>query len=361
MVNKEFWRGKRVLLTGHTGFKGAWLSVWLRLLHADLTGFSLPPPTVPSLFESAGLRNHIRSFEGDVRDLALLQAALAAQKPEIVIHMAGQALVRRSYVDPVETYSTNIMGTVNMLEAVRQVGGVRAVIIITSDKCYDNREWLWGYRENDPLGGFDPYSSSKASAELVTAAFRNSFFNPSEFGRHKVAVASVRAGNVIGGGDWAEDRLVPDIMKAISANRLVEIRHPDAYRPWQHVLEPLRGYLMLAEKLYNLGPTYAEAWNFGPDNNDLRPVSWILEKIAGIWGPGVKWQSDENQQLHEAHFLNLDCSKTKLRLGWQPKIGLEQALNWTVAWYKAFQQDSAAAQHVTESQILNYTKILHEQ
>ena len=274
--------------------------------------------------------------------------------------MAGQALVRRSYADPVETYSTNIMGTVNVLEAIRRVEGVRVVIIVTSDKCYDNREWIWGYRENDPLGGFDPYSSSKGSAELVTIAFRNSFFNPSEFNRHRVAVASVRAGNVIGGGDWAEDRLVPDIMRATLEHRVIEIRNPNAYRPWQHVLEPLKGYLMLAEKLYDNGPNYAEAWNFGPNNRDLRPVAWILGKISELWGPGVQWESDKTGELHEAQFLSLDCSKAKMRLGWEPKLGLEEALNWTVSWYKAFQNDPANVKQMTESQILNYTKLINE-
>jgi CDP-glucose 4,6-dehydratase len=358
MVNGEFWRGKKVLITGHTGFKGAWLSLWLSLLNAKITGFALPPPTVPSLFELAGVKDHISSRSGDVRNLELLQKAFATDRPEIVIHMAAQSLVRRSYADPIETFSTNIMGTVNVLEAIRQVEGVRVVIIVTSDKCYDNREWIWGYRENDPLGGFDPYSSSKGSAELVTSAFRNSFFNPSEYDRHGVAIASVRAGNVIGGGDWAEDRLIPDIMRAILEHRTIEIRNPNSYRPWQHVLEPLKGYLMLAEKLYDNGPNYAEAWNFGSNNNDLRPVSWVLEKIVELWGPGVRWESSKCGVLHEAQFLSLDCSKAKLRLGWQPKLRLEEALNWTVSWYKDYQSDPALALKATESQIINYQKVV---
>ena len=360
MVNKEFWRGKKVLITGHTGFKGAWLSLWLRHLSAKVMGFSLPPPTIPSLFELTSLRDVIDSIEGDVRDLDLLKKVVGAHRPEIVIHMAGQALVLRSYVDPIETYSTNIMGTVNVLEVIRQIGGVRVVIIITSDKCYDNREWIWGYREFDPLGGLDPYSSSKGSAELVTTAFRHSFFNPLEFDRHGVGVASVRAGNVIGGGDWAEGRLVPDIMKAIRENRVIKIRNPDSYRPWQHVLEPLRGYLMLAEKLYNHGPDYAEAWNFGSNSLDLRPVVWILEKIAEVWGPGVQWELEEKKQPHEARFLNLDCSKAKMRLGWEPKLDLEQVLNWTVSWYKTFQNDPVTIKKFTESQIIDYAKLFNE-
>ena len=360
MVNEKFWGGKRVLITGHTGFKGAWLSLWLNLLNAKITGYALSPPTVPSLFELTGVKDLINSREGDVRNLDLLQEVVLSQRPEIIIHMAGQALVRRSYADPVETYSTNIMGTVNVLEASRRVEGVRVVIIVTSDKCYDNREWIWGYRENDPLGGFDPYSSSKGSAELVTTAFRNSFFNPSECDRHGVAVASVRAGNVIGGGDWAEDRLVPDIMRATLEHRVIEIRNPNAYRPWQHVLEPLKGYLMLAEKLYDNGPNYAEAWNFGSNNRDLRPVAWILGKISELWGPGVQWVSDKTGEPHEAQFLSLDCSKAKMRLGWEPKLGLEEALNWTVSWYKAFQNDPANVRQMTESQILNYTKLINE-
>jgi CDP-glucose 4,6-dehydratase len=360
MVSGKFWRGKRVLITGHTGFKGAWLSLWLSLLQANVTGLSLPSPTIPNLFELTSLMDVIGSIEGDVRDLDLLKEVVAAGRPEIVIHMAGQALVRRSYADPIETYSTNIMGTVNVLEAIRQMGGVRAVVIITSDKCYDNREWIWGYRENDPLGGLDPYSSSKGGAELVTIAYRNSFFNSSEFGRHRVALASVRAGNVIGGGDWAEDRLVPDIMRALLENRVVKLRNPNSYRPWQHVLEPLRGYLMLAEKLYNHGPNYAEAWNFGSNTSDLRPVSWILEKIGELWGPGVQWESDRSGELHEAQFLSLDCSKAKMRLGWEPKLDLEQALNWTVSWYKTYQNDPAAVKKMTELQIMDYTKLINE-
>jgi CDP-glucose 4,6-dehydratase len=360
MVNGEFWRGKRVLITGHTGFKGAWLSLWLHLKQAEVIGFSLPPPTVPSLFELTGLGDVIDSCEGDVRDLNHLKEVIASRRPELVMHMAAQALVRRSYADPLETYSTNIIGTVNVLEAIRQVGGVRAVIIVTSDKCYDNREWIWGYREIDPMGGLDPYSSSKASAELVTAAFRHSFFNPREFSQHGVAVASVRAGNVIGGGDWAADRLIPDIMNAIGAHQVVRIRHPDAYRPWQHVLEPLRGYLILAERLYNQGPDYGEAWNFGANSGDLRPVAWVVEKIAEMWEPGLRWVLEAGQQVHEARLLNLDCAKARMRLGWEPKLDLEQALKWTVSWYQTYLHDAATVKEFTESQILNYTKLLNE-
>ena len=294
------------------------------------------------------------SIIGDIRELTLLQQVIKSEQPEIIFHLAAQALVRRSYQEPLETYFTNIMGTVHLMEAIRQVGGVRAVVIITSDKCYENREWVWGYREIDPMGGDDPYASSKGCAELVTASYRKSFFNPAEYDRHGVALASVRAGNVIGGGDWAADRLVPDVMKAFMQKQAVQIRSPHAYRPWQYVLEPLRGYLLLAERLYTKGPMYAEAWNFGPAENDVRPVIWLVEQLTRLWGNGAVWEVDSRAHPHEAHLLKLDCSKSKTRLGWKPKLNLEQALAWTVSWYKTYQETPSLVKELTESQILSY-------
>jgi CDP-glucose 4,6-dehydratase len=345
-VNPTFWRDKRVLVTGHTGFKGSWLALWLQTLGAQVVGYSLPAPTEPSLFDLAEVPRGILNVNGDVRDLPHLQSTLADARAEIVIHMAAQSLVRRSYAQPVETYETNVLGTVNVLEAVRQTGGVRAVVVVTSDKCYENREWVWGYREGEPMGGHDPYSSSKGCAELVTAAYRNSFFNAQgdgdpASGDHQAvtAVASARAGNVIGGGDWAEDRLVPDIMRAVLANKAVVIRQPDAVRPWQHVLDPLAGYLLLAEKLYGAdGARYADAWNFGPAERDAKPVRWLVERITKAWGDGARWELDAaTSHPHEAHYLKLDCSKANVQLGWQPRWHIAQALDATVAWYKAYQ------------------------
>jgi len=295
----------------------------------------------------------MESVLGDVRDLAHLQAVFARCRPEIVFHLAAQPLVRDSYQFPVETYATNVMGTVHLLEAVRQTGGVRVVVNITSDKCYDNREWVWGYRETEPMGGYDPYSNSKGCAELVTSAYRNSFFNPADFQRHGVALASVRAGNVIGGGDWARDRLIPDIMKAFLAGQSVTIRNPYAIRPWQHVLEPLIGYLELAEKLWQYGPEYAEGWNFGPNDDDAQPVSWIVEYLAALWGEQTRWVLDKGNHPHEAHYLKLDFSKAKMRLDWRPRWNLEQALTRTVEWYSAYAADKDM-RAVTLGQISGY-------
>ncbi len=335
-MNPLFWRGRRVFLTGHTGFKGSWLALWLTKLGAQVTGYSLPPPSNPSLFEVAGVAEGIDSVIADIRDLERLCAAMRTAAPEVVIHMAAQSLVRYSYANPVETYATNVMGTVNLLEAVRQTGGVRAVVNITSDKCYENREWLWGYRENDPMGGHDPYSSSKGCAELVTAAYRNSFFHPDAYASHGVAIASVRAGNVIGGGDWALDRLIPDMVRAFSDNRPVTIRSPNAIRPWQHVLEPLNGYLLLAEKMWESGPEFSEGWNFGPNDDDAKPVEWIINKMTGQWGDGATWKLDDREHPHEAHYLKLDCSKAKSRLNWHPRWNIEQALEQIIAWHRAY-------------------------
>ena len=337
-MNADFWRGKRVLLTGHTGFKGSWLSLWLQSMGAQVVGYALAPPTQPSLFEVAQVGAGMTSIVGDIRDLAHLRAVFDEHQPEIVFHLAAQALVRYSYSEPVETYATNVMGTVNLLEAVRHSPSVKAVVNVTSDKCYENREWAWGYRENEAMGGYDPYSNSKGCAELVTAAYRQSFFQQSSINHQpSPAVASGRAGNVIGGGDWAEDRLIPDILRAITENRPVHIRAPHAIRPWQHVLEPLSGYLELAEKLYTDGTDYAEGWNFGPSDEDAKPVQWIVEQLTEAWGDGASWTLDGGDHPHEAHYLKLDCSKAKMRLHWTPRWHLTDTLRAIVEWQRAYQ------------------------
>lgn len=352
-MQMDFWQGKRVLLTGHTGFKGAWLSLWLQSMGAKVTGYALEAPTKPSLFEVARVEEGMSSHTGDIRDLEHLLRVMHEARPEIVIHMAAQALVRYSYANPVETYATNVMGTVHLLEAVRQTGGVRVVVNITSDKCYENQEWVWGYRENEPMGGFDPYSNSKGCAELVTSAYRNSYFPLDRYSEHGVAVASVRAGNVIGGGDWAEDRLIPDFLRAISAGRPVIIRSPHAIRPWQHVLEPLSGYLMLAEKLWHHAKDYMGGWNFGPNDEDAKPVEWIVERMTQLWGEGAAWKLDGGVQPHEAHYLKLDISKARMRLGWQPRWNLEKTLGSIVDWHRAWQRgDDMRA--ITYQQIKSY-------
>jgi CDP-glucose 4,6-dehydratase len=335
-MRPEFWKGRKVLITGHTGFKGSWLSLWLQSAGAELTGYSLSVPTDPSFFELAQVAEGMESVTGDVRDLEHLHQVIADGRPEIIIHMAAQSLVRRSYVDPVETYATNVMGTVHLLEAVRRTNSVKAAVIVTSDKCYENREWVWGYRENDPMGGYDPYSSSKGCAELLTAAFQRSYFNPADAARHGTSIASARAGNVIGGGDWAEDRLIPDFIRSMLEGRAVAIRNPQAIRPWQHVLDPLSGYLLLVEKLYEDGARYAESWNFGPRDEDARPVSWIVERMVSLWGDGASYTLDRGENPHEAHYLKLDCSKAHAALGWRPQWNIEKALEATVTWYKAY-------------------------
>lgn len=354
-MTPEFWRGKRVLVTGHTGFKGSWLCLWLQELGADVIGYALTPPTTPSLFDMAHVGTGMTSLIADVRDGEKLRAAVAGHRPEIIIHMAAQPLVRLSYDEPVATYATNVMGTVHLLEAVRQVGGVRAVVNVTTDKCYENREWVWGYRENEPMGGFDPYSNSKGCAELVTAAYRSSFFPTARYAEHGTAVASARAGNVIGGGDWAKDRLVPDIMNAFMAGRAVDIRNPHAIRPWQHVLEPLHGYLLLAEKLWAEGPAFAEAWNFGPHEADAQPVQWIVERLAKTWGPGARWTLDQGAHPHEATYLKLDCSKARARLGWHPQWSIGRALDEIVSWYQSLGQGQDMAA-ITRAQIRAYSQ-----
>jgi CDP-glucose 4,6-dehydratase len=334
-MTPSFWQGKRVFLTGHTGFKGSWLSLWLQQLGAHVTGYALAPPDGPSLFTAAAVAHGMDSIIGDIRDAPALREAMQAARPEIVIHMAAQALVRYSYAHPVETYATNVMGLVNFYEAVRATPGVRAVVNVTSDKCYENKEWPWGYRENEPMGGYDPYSNSKACAELVTSGYRSSFFNPEKYQQHGVALASARAGNVIGGGDWAEDRLIPDMLRAIAAGRPVQIRSPHAIRPWQHVLEPLSGYLTLAEHLHSHGAAYAEGFNFGPHDSDARPVEWIISRLCASWGDGAAWQLDGAPQPHEATYLKLDCAKARGRLGWQPRWQLAHTIDQIVAWHRA--------------------------
>jgi len=348
VVDAQFWQGKKVFVTGHTGFKGSWLCIWLKQLGAEVAGYALPPPTIPSLFEAANVSEGMESVIGDVRDAAALAAALRRAAPDVVIHMAAQPLVRYSYDNPVETYATNVLGSVHLFEAVRQTASVRAVVNVTTDKCYDNKEWVWGYRENDPLGGYDPYSNSKACAELVTAAYRSSFFSAARYGEHGIALGSARAGNVIGGGDWALDRLIPDIMRAIIQGEKVRIRSPHAIRPWQHVLEPLSGYLTLAENLYNNGPAFAEAWNFGPHDADARPVRWIVERLIQLWGQGAAWELDDKPQPHEASYLKLDCSKARSALAWQPRWCLETALEAIVDWHAACLQGADMRQKTIE-------------
>ena len=333
MVNPDpsFWLGKRVFLTGHTGFKGSWLSLWLQSLGAEVCGFALKPSTNPSLFNAAGVANGLRSEIGDIREYNHLFSIVKSFQPEVVFHLAAQPLVRRSYIDPIETYSTNVMGTVNLLEAVRKVGSAKVVVNVTSDKCYENREWVWGYREDEPMGGFDPYSNSKGCSELVTSSYRQSFFRDAG-----IALATARAGNVIGGGDWSQDRLVPDILGAFERREPVILRNPQAIRPWQHVLEPLSGYLTLAEHLYLEGQTFAEAWNFGPNEQDAKTVQWIVEHLTRTWGDGATWQIDTSPQPHEANYLKLDISKAKRHLNWEPRWGVDFAIKKTVDWHKAW-------------------------
>ena len=332
-MNPEFWRGKRVFLTGHTGFKGGWLSLWLQSMGAEVHGYALTPPTEPNLFTEAKVGAGMAHCEiADIRDADKLRLAMQSARPEIVFHLAAQPLVRYSYVEPLETYAVNVMGAVHLLEAIRATPGVKAVVNVTTDKCYENREWVWGYRENEAMGGFDPYSSSKACAELVTAAYRRSFLESAG-----VALASARAGNVIGGGDWAEDRLIPDFLRAMDAGSTLKIRSPSSTRPWQHVLEPLSGYLMLAKRLYAHGAEFAEGWNFGPCDDDARPVSWIVERLAEMRND-VHWQCDESQQPHEANYLKLDSSKARSRLYWLPRWRLHAALQKTLDWHQAWRR-----------------------
>ncbi len=331
MVDQAFWQNKRVFVTGHTGFKGSWLSLWLESIGATVKGYALSPATQPSLFEVARVAERIDSDIGDIRDLKQLKKSILNFNPDILIHMAAQPLVRLSYKEPVETYDVNVLGTVKVLEAARSCSNLKAIVSVTTDKCYENKEWVWGYREDEPMGGYDPYSSSKGCAELVTSAYRRSFMQA-----QGVGLASARAGNVIGGGDWSDDRLIPDILKAFEQSEPVTIRNPKSTRPWQHVLEPLSGYLVLAQRLYEQPEDFAEGWNFGPDEEDAKPVSWILDHMVDQWGKGASWDLDQGSHPHEAGFLKLDVSKAKSRLAWQPTWHLDQTLKKIVVWHQAW-------------------------
>lgn len=340
MYEKDFWRRKKVFITGHTGFKGSWLTLWLHLLGARVVGYALAPPTKPSLFELCRLDQLIHSIKGDVKDRDHLMQVMQKVEPEIVIHMAAQPLVREAYRNPVDTFMVNVMGTVNVLEAVRHCRSVKALLNVTSDKCYENKEWIWGYRENEPLGGYDPYSNSKACAELVTASYQNSFFQPNDYAKHGVAIATARAGNVIGGGDWARDRLIPDCIDSLLNNRIIRLRSPYSFRPWQHVLEPLSGYMMLIEKLYREGVSFSGGWNFGPNDNDVKTVEWIVKSICKRWGVGAFYELDCGSHPHEAQCLKLDCSKAKQKLQWSPNWSLEYSLDKIVEWVQAYKANS---------------------
>ncbi|MCK5666135.1 MAG: CDP-glucose 4,6-dehydratase [Thiotrichaceae bacterium] len=351
VMKPNFWQGKKVFVTGHTGFKGSWLSLWLQSVGANVIGYALKPPTTPNLFEVAKVAKGMTSIIGDVRDIKHLQAVIAQYQPEIIFHMAAQPLVRYSYANPVETYATNVMGTVHLLEAVRQVDCVKVVVNITSDKCYENKEWVWGYRENDPMGGYDPYSASKGCSELVTSAYRNSFFTLEEYGRrHNTLIASVRAGNVIGGGDWAKDRIITDLMEALSRDQKLYIRNPNATRPWQHVLEPLSGYLLLGQKLLDGKKEFAEAWNFGPDDDAISVVQMVQE-MQKIWNK-IDYQVDQNKNNpHEACLLKLDCSKARIKLNWNGIWDSSTTFAKTAEWYRKFYENR---QIITQNQLKEY-------
>ena len=352
-MNYEFWKGKRVFVTGHTGFKGSWLSLWLQQCGAIVSGYSLEPPTDPSLFNLADVASGMESNIGDIRDNENLKSIMLKFDPEIIFHMAAQPIVRQSYEDPLETYSTNVMGTANLLQTARESNNLKSILVITTDKCYENNEWYWGYRDTDRLGGYDPYSNSKACCELVVSSFRNSFFNQNEYDQHGVAIASVRAGNVIGGGDWAADRLIPDAMRSFLNGEQLFARSPGAIRPWQHVLEPLRGYMALSQELFENGVAKAGAYNFGPDESDAQPVSWIMDRLCGVWKEGASWYTENIDQPHEANYLKLDCSKAKADLGWIPAWNLDRALEEIVEWYKSYRNNEDMRQ-VTLKQIKNY-------
>lgn len=354
MINSSFWAGKRVFITGHTGFKGSWLALWLQELGAIVTGYALEPITEPNLYDIAEVSSGMTSEIGDIRNIGQLTDAIRRSKPEIVLHLAAQPLVRRSYADPIETYSTNVLGLVNLFEAIRSVGGVAACVNVTSDKCYENQEWAYGYRETDPMGGYDPYSSSKGCAELITSAYRRSFFYENN-DPTSLALASARAGNVIGGGDWSADRLIPDILRAITSNNPALIRNPSAVRPWQHVLEPLSGYLMLAERLFGgQRSRFTEGWNFGPAPDDTRTVAWIAEKLTKRWGEKASWVKADETGPHEAHFLSLDCLKSHRDLGWRPIWNIEVAIDKIIDWHRQY-ASGASMRNYTLGQIAEYT------
>lgn len=349
-IDAGFWNGKRVLITGHTGFKGSWLSIWLQSMGSVLRGAALKPATAPSMFEIANVEKGIESCILDIREFSKVRECIADFQPEIIFHMAAQPLVRLSYNQPIDTYATNVMGTVHVLEAARSVDCVKAIVNVTTDKCYENREWVWGYREDEPMGGHDPYSASKACSELVTSSYRKSFFDLTRSG-----LATARAGNVIGGGDWSKDRLIPDLITNLQNNQSTQIRNPRATRPWQHVLEPLSGYMMLAEQLYNKPKHFSEAWNFGPEDADVKQVDWIANKICALWGNDAQWETDQELHVHEANWLKLDITKAKYQLGWQPKWTINEALEHTVEWYSEFMFGSNMSEF-TEKQIKLYMK-----
>lgn len=357
-VEPAFWQGKTVFLTGHTGFKGGWLALWLASMGAKVTGFALAPNTTPNLFTSVQIEKDLtRSYIADIRDAQAVLAAFKEAQPQIVIHMAAQPLVRYSYDHPLETYATNVMGTAHVLDAARQTASVRAIVVVTSDKCYENREWVWAYRENEAMGGYDPYSSSKGCAELVSAAYRQSFFSLERYGDHGVALATARAGNVIGGGDWSIDRLIPDAIRAFEANQPLLIRNPLATRPWQHVLEPLSGYLVLAQALYEEGAQFNGGWNFGPRDEDARPVQEVINLLIQNWGSPAKWKQVQGEQPHEAHSLKLDCSKARQYLGWVPRWSLERTIENITQWQQAYQQQRNMRE-ISMQQITNYQNSL---
>ncbi len=335
LVTNFSWGGRRVFLTGHTGFKGGWLALWLTEAGATVRGYSLDPYTTPNFFTAARLADRVEDIRGDIRDAAKLDAAMREFAPEMVFHLAAQPLVRLSYADPIGTYETNVLGTAKVLDAVRRVPSVRAVVSVTTDKCYENKEWIWPYRETDPMGGYDPYSSSKACAEIVSAAFRQSYFPVDHLADHKVAIATGRAGNVIGGGDWSTDRLIPDLIRGFVAGEPARIRRPRAVRPWQHVLEPVWGYMSLAAKLLTHDPRFASPYNFGPTEDDAKPVGWIVERMVAQWGGTASWVLDEDPSPHEANYLKLDASKARADLDWKPRLHLDQAIDWLIAWHKA--------------------------
>lgn len=350
------WKDRRVFLTGHTGFKGGWIALWLRRLGAQVRGYALDPYTEPNMFQLASVGPAVDDIRGDVRDYAKLEASITEFEPQVVFHMAAQPLVRRSYADPVGTYGTNIMGTVHVMEAIRKTPSVRAVVCVTTDKCYQNREWVWPYRENDPLGGHDPYASSKACAEIVSAAYRSSFFPVDRMEQHHVGLATARAGNVIGGGDWSEDRLIPDLVRGFRSGKPVLIRRPSAIRPWQHVLESVHGYLLLAEQLLAQPARFASAYNFGPSDDDIWPVERIANKLVHMWGSGASWVRDTEPSVHEDHVLRLDASRARVELGWKPRLNIETALEWTMGWYRAWNQGKNMAEF-TNRQIVEYGQL----
>ena len=359
-MNNSLWQGKKVFLTGHTGFKGGWLALWLTSLGAEVRGYAQDPYTDPNMLFAARIPELIEDVRGDIRDAARLESSMREFAPEVVFHLAAQPLVRLSYSNPVGTYETNVIGTARVLDAVRRTPSVRAVVSVTTDKCYENKEWIWGYRETDPLGGYDPYSSSKACAEIVSAAFRQSYFHPDKLAEHGVGIATARAGNVIGGGDWSLDRLIPDLVRGFLAGEPVRIRRPHAIRPWQHVLEPLHGYIRLAEHLLLGAPEaarYATAYNFGPADDDAQPVEWIVQKMVKFWGDGASWILDLDSSVHEAGYLKLDASRARNDLHWSPRLRLETALQWLVEWYRAAQRGDDM-QALTFEQIKAYEALL---